>query len=161
MSTILSLFASVFASSVGKAGAAALGVTVLGWILGKASRSAAYVKARDTAGRTAERGGEAVSALGKSRLGGLWNPLEEVATDFGAFMVEQFFVGLRKDNPRKMEEQLERLQGVGSETRAKALEEKLDALGVTPKPLQDANDAAMFLRAFEAGDQSINDRLGG
>ncbi len=158
---MISTITAFFDTTAGQLGGAAVLATVLGWILGKAAGSAAYKAARATVGRVASRAGEAVSAIGKSKLGSLSTPLEDVATDFVAFPVEQFFVGLRKDNAGKLEKQLDRLEDVGSQTRANGIAEKLKALGAPPRPLEDATDAGIAFRAAFTANESINEKLGG
>lgn len=104
----------------GKLTVGSLGLLVLGYF----AKSIWYRKVREALGRSAYAAGVAVSALGNSKLKLLWNPLENVLTDFLGFLVEQFFAGLRKDNADKIEAHAERLAESGSETRAAALEEK-------------------------------------
>lgn len=103
------------------------GATALAWILGKFNKSQAYIGFRNTVGTAAARAGELLSKLGNTRLGGLWEPLEFTLTDWILFSLEQFMVGLRKDNPAKIQAQIERLEGVGSETRVEALRKSLEA----------------------------------
>jgi hypothetical protein len=124
-------------------------------------KSAWYAKIREAIGRGSEAAGVAVSALGASRLKRLWNPIEDVACDFLFFAVEQFAVGLRKDNPEKMQAQLDRLESVGSETRAAALREKLNQLDETPRPLPNPRDADMLAAAMAVGEANTQSRLEG
>jgi hypothetical protein len=149
---IATILTYLTASSVVPVAAGAL----LTYLLGLASKSQWYAKAREAVGRFSMAAGVGLSAIGASKLKFLWNPLESVLCDFILFAAEQFSAGLRKDNPEKMEQHLARLEDVGSVTRATALAAKIEALGRAPKPVQDAQDAAMFSRAFKAADSSIN-----
>lgn len=119
METILTLITGTLA---GKAGLAALGV----WALGLFAKSAAYRKVREWLGKAAYKGGAALSGLATSRLGKpTWGPVEAVLTDFLGFAAEQLLAGLRSDNAEKLEAHLERLEAVGSQTRADAIAVKL------------------------------------
>jgi hypothetical protein len=112
-------------SLAGKATLATLALWALGWF----AKSAAYRKVREVLGKAAYRGGAMLSGLATSRLGKpTWGPLEAVLTDYAGFGVEQFMAGLRSDNVEKLEAQVERLEAVGSVTRAEALAEKVAEL---------------------------------
>lgn len=156
---MITMLTAFFGTTMGQVGGSAAAATALAWILGKLSGFAAYQAARATAGRVLYRVGQGINKLGESRLGNLWAPLEDVATDWGYFLVEQFFAGLRADNVDKMEKHLDRLEDVGSESRAKAVAEKLATLGRMPEPLQTAQDAAIAAQAIATGDAATNDRL--
>jgi len=134
---------------------------IVTWILGRLTDSAFGGALLAKSNRQSRRIGRALSVLGNSKLGAFWNPLEKFATSWVRSNMEEFFVGLREDNVEKLGEELDRLEASGSVTRAKAIAEKIETLGKTPRPMQDAQDAAMFRKAFEAGDKSINERLGG
>ncbi|MEO7778501.1 MAG: hypothetical protein ABIY63_13295 [Fibrobacteria bacterium] len=151
MSTILAFIAT----TGGKATLISLAV----WIFSMCGKSAWYWKLRESVGRAAEAAGAALSALGTSRLKFLWNPTELVLCDFLFFAIEQFAVGLRKDNPEKMERQLDRLESVGSQTRADAMAVKIAALGKAPQVMETADDAAIAFQATFDANQSIKDKL--
>lgn len=102
------------------------GATIALWILGKFKTSDKYAAIRDNLGQASESLGAMVSGLGNSYLKVFWEPLESVLTDWFLFMAEQFAVGMRKDNPVKMQEQVDRLDGVGSVTRMEALKKALE-----------------------------------
>lgn len=122
LETITTALLGTFA---GKATLAAVGLWALGWF----AKSAAYRKVREWLGRAAYRAGAALSGLATSKLGKpTWGPLEAILTDFLGFAMEQALAGLRSDNVEKLEAQVERLEAVGSVTRAAALEEKVGVL---------------------------------
>jgi hypothetical protein len=99
------------------------------WALGLFAQSAIYRKAREWLGKAAYKAGAILSGLATSKLGKpTWGPIEAVFTDFLGFSFEQFLAGLRSDNVEKLEAQVERLESVGSATRAQALEEKVASL---------------------------------
>lgn len=119
---------------------------------------------REAWGRVCEGAGVAVSAIGNTRLKILWNPLETWFLDYLAFGVEQFTVGLRKDNPAKIQDQLERVESVDSVTRAAALTEKLYLLTeAKPIPLsnpgQDFQDAVVAHKLQRLGTESTQSKL--
>lgn len=144
-----------FATLKGQAVLVSLGL----WLLGTFGKSTWYQKLREAVGRGAEAAGAAVSALGTSRLKGLWNPIERVICDFVLFAAEQFAVGLRKDNPEKMEEHLVRLEQVGSQTRADAVAVRLAALEEELAPPRDKSDAEVLAQAVAAGEASTAQKL--
>lgn len=112
-------------------GNAALGAMAI-WAFGLFSRSAAYQKVRAWLGKASFQAGAALSGLATSKLGRpTWGPFEAALTDYAGFSLEQFMAGLRSDNVEKLEAQVERLEAVGSVTRAAALEEKVEALRPT------------------------------
>ena len=94
MTALLATLTAIFSSTLGQAGAVALGGMLSAWLLGRFSGSAAYKTLRDKSGRQAYRVGVLVSKIGNTRLGAIWIPLEDLSSDFGAFWVEQFFVGV-------------------------------------------------------------------
>jgi len=96
------------------------GATIILWLLGKAKSSTAYTGFRATCGVGLYKAGSAISQFGNARLKGLYEPVESLVTDFLGFQVEQFFAGLRKDNPVALAAQVERLKDVGSENRLAA-----------------------------------------
>lgn len=99
------------------------------WALGLFAKSSAYRKVREWLGKAAYRGGAALSGLATAKLGRVtWGPIEAVLVDFLGFGIEQLLAGLRSDNVEKLETQVERLEAVGSVTRAQALEEKVATL---------------------------------
>ncbi|MEO7957883.1 MAG: hypothetical protein ABIW76_14445 [Fibrobacteria bacterium] len=136
-----------------------LGSTIAGvvvtWILGRLTDSAFGGALLAKSMRQSRRVGRTLSVLGNSKLGPLWNPLETFGTTWVRSNMDEFFVGLREDNPEKLGEELERLEAAGSVTRAKAIAEKIEALGRTPPTVQTAQDAAMFSHAYQAADRSI------
>lgn len=105
-------------------GAAAVFVFLLGLFKG----SKAYANARNALGIASFNLGRQISKIGNTRLAGLWEPIEAIACDFLLFIPEQIAAGLRADNVEKLQEHVERLDGVGSETRKAATEAKIDAL---------------------------------
>jgi hypothetical protein len=122
---IENLIATLTGTFAGKATLAAVGLYALGLF----AKSTAYRKVREWIGKAAYQAGAALSGLATSKLGRpTWGPLEAVLTDYAGFGVEQFMAGLRSDNVEKLEAQVERLEAVGSVTRAAALEEKVAAL---------------------------------
>ncbi len=129
------------------------------WIFSLFGKSVWYGKLREAIGRAAEAAGAALSALGSSKLKFLWNPTEQVLCDFLFFAVEQFAVGLRKDNPEKMERHLERLESVGSQSRADAIAAKLGALEAAQEPPRDKNDAEVLAAAVASGEGATATRL--
>jgi hypothetical protein len=151
--TILAFFGTMG----GKATLVSLGIYVLSLF----GNSVWYSKIREAIGRGAEAAGVALSALGSSRLGFLWNPTEKVLCDFLFFAVEQFAVGLRKDNPKKLEAQLERLESVGSQTRADALAVKIAGYEAAQEPPRDASDAEVMAQAVAAAEAGNQERLKG
>lgn len=143
-----------FATGAGKGVLISLGI----YILSLFGNSVWYGKAREAIGRAAEAAGVGLSALGGSKLGFLWNPTEKVLCDFLFFAVEQFAVGLRKDNPEKMGRQLERLESVDSQARAAALAAKLATI---PPPPRDKSDAEVMAQAVATMDAGNQERLKG
>lgn len=133
---------------------------VLAWVLGRVTDSAAGQSLLAKSNRQSRRIGRMLSALGNSKLGPLWNPIERFGTTWLRSNIEEVFVGMREDNPDKLEDELARLKAVDSVTRAKGIAEKIEALGKLPAPMQTANDAAMFHRAFRFSDESINQKKG-
>ena len=121
---MLTSILAFFGTLGGKATLASLGILLLGYF----AKTVWYRKVREALGRATYSAGVALSALGNSKLRLLWDPLENVLTDFLGFAVEQFFAGLRKDNPDKIEAHAVRLAEAGSETRAVALAEKAEDL---------------------------------
>jgi hypothetical protein len=112
-------------SLAGKATLATLALWALGWF----AKSTAYRKVREWLGKAAYQAGAALSGVATSKLGRpTWGPLEAVLTDYAGFGIEQFMAGLRSDNVEKLEAQVERLEAVGSVTRAEALAEKVAEL---------------------------------
>lgn len=153
---MLTLITSFLITTVGTTAAGAF----VAWLLGRFSGAKWYQKLRDKAGRQAYRIGVVLSRLGNGRVGSaLMEPLEDAFVDWAQFLLEQLAVGLRADNLRKMEKQLDRLEGVGSVTRADALKEKIAVLAETPKPLQDIQEAAMMARLRVLGDSSVSEKL--
>ncbi len=141
----------------GKATVVSLGI----YLLSLLSNSEGYKKAREAVGRSGEAVGAAMSALGTSRLGFLWNPTELVFADFVLLFWERFGVGLRKDNKEKMERQLERLESVGSVTQAGAIAEKLKKFEAAQEPIRDKNDAEVMAQAVAAAEAGNQERLKG
>lgn len=132
-----------------------LAVTLILFALGMFRGSGPYKTVRNALGKFSENLGVAVSRIGNSKLKGLYEPLEALFIDYWLFMWEQFAVGLRKDNPEKMVEQVERLKGVGSETRIEGIKRKLqEALGEAR-----VGDRVAGL-ASEAADASAREKLG-
>jgi hypothetical protein len=128
-----------------------LAATVV-WAFGLFRSSVWYGKVREAVGRGAEAAGAAVSAIGTTKLKGMWDPIEGVICDFVLFAAEQFSVGLRKDNPEKMATHLDRLESVGSRSRADALAAKLGALETKQDTPKGPNDAEVLAQAVAAGD---------
>lgn len=116
------------------------------WSLGIFAKSAAYQKSRAAAGRFSFLAGAALSKVGNSRLKGAWQPIENILVDFVGFQIEQLLAGLRDDNVKKMEDQVQRLDQVGSVTRSNALKEKLDLLRDAPAP---GGESDAFVQAVE------------
>lgn len=143
-------------------GAGALGFTVFGWLLGKASNTAPYKACRAFWGRLCYRAGAGASKLTTGRFGAtLVEPLEEITSDFVVLGVDQFFAGARSDNLKKLDKQLDRLQSVGSETRAKAIAAKmLDAVTAKARsgPLTQ-EEQTIFNRAMSAANAMTATRL--
>lgn len=153
---MLTTILAFFSTFTGQASAVAVGL----WILGTFGKSVWYQKIREAIGRGAEAAGVAVSALGTSKLKSLWNPIETVICDFLFFAVEQFAVGLRKDDPEKMEVQLARLESVGSQSRADAIAVKLGGYEAT-QPHRDKNDAVVMAQAVASAEEGNRERLKG
>jgi hypothetical protein len=129
---IETLLAYLTTTLAGKATIATLGL----WALGFFAKSAAYRKVREWLGKAAYQAGAALSGLATSRLGRpTWGPLEAVLTDYAGFGIEQFMAGLRSDNVEKLEAQVERLEAVGSVTRAAALADKAEVLKASAAPV--------------------------
>lgn len=150
----MTVILAFFSTFLGKAVLASLGVTAVGML----HNTRPYKGMRAAWGRLAYRGGALLSMLGKTKLGLLWQPMENFLLDFGAFGVEQAAAGLRSDNIEKTEDQLERLEGVGSITRAEALKDKLDLLRVDAGPL-DAAQSEFLRRLNETAFLSTRERL--
>lgn len=134
----------------GKATLISLGI----YLLSLFSNSEWYKQIREAIGRGAEAAGVGLSALGNSKLGFLWNPTERVLCDFLIFSAEQFAVGLRKDNPKKLEAQLERLEDVGSVRRAEAVAKQMAIAVAAQEPIRDKSDAevmAQMTATMQAG----------
>ncbi len=110
------------------------GIAAALFILGLFKNSRAYVAVRDTLGVFSYNIGKAASAIGNSRLKGLYEPMEAVLVDWFLFMAEQLAAGLRNDNVEKLKVHRERLEGVGSETRLAAVEEKIQAVEACAPP---------------------------
>ncbi len=142
-----------------KVAATTAGGSIVVWLLGHLSNSLVGEALLAKAGRQAYRIGVATSDFGTGRLGPLWNPLEAFGTKWVRFLLDQYFAGLRADNPEKLQDELARLEAVGSETRAKGIAEKLATLAATPRPVRDADDAAIAFQATFDGNQSIKDKL--
>lgn len=109
------------------------GATLLLWILGKFKASDKYAAIRASIGTASSDFGAIVSKLGNSYLKVFWEPLETMFTDWFLFMAEQFAVGLRRDNPVKIQEQIGRLEGVGSTKRVEAVKQALVEAVVPPQ----------------------------
>lgn len=128
------------------------------WALGLFAKSTGYRKAREWLGKAAYRAGAGLSGLATSRLGRpTWGPLEAVLVDFLGFATEQLLAGLRSDNVEKLETQVERLESVGSVTRAQALEEKIELLQA---PLEAPEDEDTLRRLQEGNQDSAREKLG-
>jgi len=98
------------------------------WILGKFSTSTAYRRVRGTIGKACEAAGVLVDATLGSKLGRpIWNPIEKVLTDTMGLAVEQFCVGLRKNDVSAMADQHARLTDVGSQDRVAMIAKKMEA----------------------------------
>lgn len=151
METILAFLGT----TAGKGTLVSLGIYVLSLF----GNSVWYGKIREAIGRGAEAAGAALSALGGSKLGFLWNPTEKVLCDFLFFAVEQFAVGLRKDNPEKMERQLERLESVGSQSRAEAVAKQLAEAVAAQEPPKTKTDAEVMAQAVAAAEAGNLERL--
>lgn len=151
MSAILAFFSTI----MGKALLASLGVTAMGML----HETAPYKGLRAAWGRLAYRGAALLSALGKTKLGALWQPVENFILDFGVFGVEQAAAGLRSDNADKLEDQIKRLEDVGSVTRVPALKDKLELLRAVSDPALDQANAAAAYRLNQLGKASINQNL--
>jgi len=128
--------------------------------LGMLSQTAPYKATRKWWGKACYRAGSLVSVFGNGKLGFLWQPAENLILDFLAFGVEQAAAGLRSDDVDKMADHVERLQAVGSRTRADALAEKIELLKAEPSPLRSVRDAAIAHQANQAGKESIQSKLG-
>lgn len=150
---MLSILTTYIAPALGTGAA----ITILAWILGKFTGAGWYQAFRAKIGTGAYNLGVMLSGIGKTRLGPLSEPIEDIAADWCQFIPEQFFAGLRSDNVKKMEKQLDRLEDVGSVVRAKAIAEKIQEIKASP--IQTATDAAMFNGIIESGKESINENL--
>jgi hypothetical protein len=122
----MEILSQIIGAQTLKAAGGVFGVAACLWVIGLFQGSKAYAGLRNALGKFSENLGRQVSRLGNSRLKGLYEPIESVAVDFFLFMAEQFAVGLRKDNQEEMAKHVERLEGVGSETRAAAIKAKLE-----------------------------------
>ncbi len=155
---MIAIITTYLTATLGTAAAA----TVLMWVIGLFTGAAWYQTLRGKYGRQMYRIGQGWSRFSNSKIGApLVERIEDAAADWVGLGVEQLFAGARADNLVKLEKQLDRMQDVGSATRAKAIADKIEALEAAPPVMQTEQDAAMFRRAFEAGDKSINERLGG
>ena len=105
---------------------------VLTWVLGKLTNSKAGGDLLAKATRQARRIGRAHSAIGNSKLGPLWNPLETFGTTWIRSLVDAYFIGLREDNLDKLGEELERLEKSGSTRRAEAIRKKMEEVANRP-----------------------------
>jgi hypothetical protein len=155
MNTILALLTST-------AGITSIVIPLAAWCLGQFSGSGLFKSIETRLSMVAGKAGQAVSDFGKAKLGAaIANPLEDVAAALIGRPIAQFFVKLRADNPVKLGKELEYLGTVGSQTRAKGIAEKLEALGAAPKPIQDATDAGIAFRTAFTAKESINEKLEG
>lgn len=154
----MTVILAFFSTFLGKSILAALGMTGIGML-----RDTAWYKGiRAGWGKFCYRTCALISAAGNTRLGALWQPAEEFLLDFIGFGVERACAGFRSDNIEKTIDQLDRLRGVGSKTQADALEAKVASQIYklhNVNPARDAQDAAMFHRAFQAGDASTKQKL--
>jgi hypothetical protein len=155
METLLALGTSLIASKFAVPALITFGV----YIIGLFSKSHAYTTIRTGLGKLMYGAGKAASTFGNSKLKVFWNPIEAVIADFILFAIEQFAVGLRSDNLDKLEAQLTRLKDVDSMFRAEAVENKLEVLRGTPKPLQDVHDAAIQARMLGGLGASMDSKL--
>lgn len=141
-----------------------LGSTLAGlaltWILGRLTDSEAGGNLLAKATRQARRIGRSHSALGNSKLGPLWNPIETFGTTWIRSLLDAYFIGLREDNLEKLGDELERLEKSGSVKRAEAIKKRMEEVIGAPKPIHTAEDAAMFQQAFKTADESIKGKLG-
>lgn len=155
---MLETILAFFGTGAGKGILVSLGIYVLSLF----GNSKAYAKAREYIGRAAESAGAGLSAFGSSKIGKvLWDPTEKVLCDFLFFAIEQFAVGLRKDNAEKLERQLERLESVGSESRADAIAVKLAGYIEAQQPPRDKSDAEIMAQAVAIADAGNQERLKG
>lgn len=155
--TILSFLTTTLA---GKAVLGTGSTAIALWLIGLFPNSSLYRWARTASGKLVYSAFRALSILGETRLGKLWQPLENILEDFILLWGSQAGAGLRSDNPGKIADEVERLMDVGSVTRADALKRKLEVLRHIPNPLRDAQDAAMMNRLHSQGSDSIAGKLG-
>lgn len=159
LSSIMAMTAQELALAGGKA---SIGLMVLGWCLGKASGTGPYKAARNWFWNRCGDVGTGISKLATSRFGhAVVDPLEDAAYDFFVGGLENLFAKLRADNLKKLDKQLDRLQGVGSETRAKAIAGKMmDALTAKARsaPLTEA-EQVIFNRAMATANALTDTRI--
>ncbi len=98
------------------------------FVLGLFRNSKAYTAVRDSLGVASYNLGKSISALGNSKLKGVYEPIEAIVVDWFLFMAEQMGAGLRNDNVEKMQVYAKRLEGVGSETRKAAIDAKIEEM---------------------------------
>lgn len=135
-------------------------IPILLWVIGKFSKSQAYISYRATWGRIMFRTGKAISTIGNAKFGAIYEPIEAPISDYGLFGVEQFFAGMRSDNVKEIEEHVARLKSVGSKFRVEGLELKLDLLrNPTDITQDDVNQAATRARMLGGIDASMKDKL--
>ncbi len=156
---MIAMIMGLLASKTGTLAAGTLGVSMILWGLGRIRNFQAFKSFREAWGRFAMGLGEVVSKIGNTRLKVLWQPIEDILCDLVLFFAEQFAVGLRRDNPEKIEKQIERLEEVESIARSRMLTKKLELLRYHAPSLRDAKDAAIAFRLNEKGSESIGDKL--
>jgi hypothetical protein len=129
------------------------------WFLGQLRETKPYKAAMGWLGRAVFNAFATLSGVGTSRLGKhLWMPIEGIIADILFIVGEQAPAGLRSDNLEKLETHVERLESVGSVTRASALKDKLELLRATELP--EGTDPAIAQRLQDLGAASTEEKLG-
>ena len=129
MQSILALLQSHLPESfAGQLTAGFFGASVIAWFLGKLSGFSWYKNLRSAYGKTLRAFGAFIDTTLGSKFGRpIWNPLEKIFLDWLGFGFEQFCEGLRANDLVAMAEQHERLEGVGSDVRKRAIAAQMEA----------------------------------
>lgn len=140
-----------------------LGSTLAGlaltWVLGKLTNSKTGGDILAKAMRQARRIGRAHSALGNSKLGPLWNPIETFGTTWIRSLLDEYFIGLREDNLDKLGEELERLEKSGSVKRSEAIRKRMEEVANRPDIPPGKTNAEVLAAAVAAGEATTKARL--